>query len=293
MKRFIVLLLLFPFLLAWAPAPQEGGTTEDPSQIVVTQLHIFLQRVEDRLEVGEFYLISNTGDRTYVGREDPQTGRRVTLVFTFPPGATDAAVVEPQGERWIVDGGFADTEPIPPGAAPLEVTFTYTLPFAENMEVERTFPVTVASLAVMAMGGNIAAEGDLLTSGGVMDTARGPVRVYTAGPLDAGRAIRFRVRTEPLEMAVSPSAPTAPSSARNSVAETAIGLVALAVALVAVYVLWRPEPAGPIPPPVRPLVNAIAALDADYEAGRIGEKEYRRRREALKRQAREKIPGHL
>lgn len=286
MKRFIALLLSLPFLVAWVPAPQEGGTTEDPSQIVVTQLHIFLQREEDRLVVREFYLVNNTGSQTYIGREDPQTGRRLTLTFPFPPDAADLTVVEPQGERWVeVAEGFADTEPIPPGATPLEIVFRYALPFAEGMTVERTFPVQVASLAVMATGGDVAVDGDALTSGGVMDTARGAIRVYTAGPLDAGRLVQFRVRTEllpPAEMA--PSAPV-----RNSSLEIVVGLVALAVAVVTAWVLWRPPASGPVPAAIRSQIEAIAALDADYQAGRVGEKEYRRRREALKREAREKI----
>jgi hypothetical protein len=286
MKRFIALLLLLPFLIAWVPAPQGSNTTEDPSQIVVTQLHLFLQREEDRLVVREFYLVSNTGDQTYIGREDPQTGRRLTLAFTFPPDAADLTVVEPQGERWVaVAGGFADTEPIPPGAAPLEIVFQYTLPFAEGMTLERTFPVQVASLAVMATGGDLAAEGNMLTSGGIMDTAMGPIQVYTAGPLDAGRPIQFRVRTEPLPAAEA--APTAP--VRNPNLEIVVGLVALAVAVGAAWVLWRPPAPEPVPAAVRPQIEAIAALDADYQAGQVEEEEYRRRREALKREAREKI----
>jgi len=286
MKRFIALLLLLPFLIAWVPAPQGGNTTEDPSQIVVTQLHLFLQREEDRLVVREFYLVSNTGDQTYIGREDPQTGRRLTLAFTFPPNAADLTVVEPQGERWVaVAGGFADTEPIPPGTAPLEIVFQYTLPFAEGMTVERTFPVQVASLAVMVTGGDLVAEGDRLTSGGVMDTTMGPIQVYTAGPLDAGHPIQFRVRT-----GSSPTAGATPSApVRNPTTEIVVGLVALGVAVVAAWVLWRPPAPEPVPAAIRPQIEAIAALDADYQAGQVEEEEYRRRREALKREAREKI----
>jgi len=285
-KRFVALLLLLPFLIAWVPAPQEGGTTEDPSQIVVTQLHLFLQREEDRLVVREFYLVSNTGDQTYIGKEDPQTGRHLTLTFTFPPDAADLTVVEPQGERWVaVAGGFADTEPIPPGAAPLEIVFQYTLPFAEGMTVERTFPVQVASLAVMVTGGDLVAEGDRLTSGGVMDTTMGPIQVYTAGPLDAGHPIQFRVRT-----GSSPTAgATLSAPVRNPTTEIVVGLVALGVAVVAAWVLWRPPAPGPVPAAIRPQIEAIAALDADYQAGQVEEEEYRRRREALKREAREKI----
>lgn len=291
MKRFTVLLLLLPILLAWTPAPQEGGTTEDPSQIAVTQLHVFLRRAGDRLEVHEFYLVSNTGDQAYIGREDPQTGRRHTLTFTLPAGAADVQVLEPAEEHWArIDNGLAYTEPISPGNLSLELAFQYTLPFAEGMEVERTFPVPVTSLGVLAFGGDLAAEGNALTPGGVMDTAQGPVRVYTAGPLDAGQPVRFRVRTEPVETALAPatSAPAAQPS-RNPTVEIALGLAALAVAVVVAYVLLRPPAPGPVPASVRAQVEAIAALDEEYQQGHLGEKEYRRRREALKREARDKV----
>ncbi len=286
MKRLIVLFLLLPLLLAWAPVPQGSGTTEDPSQVVITQLHLFLRRAEDRLEVREFYLVTNTGDQTYIGREDPQTGRRLTLVFTLPTGAAGLKTVEPADEHWVKkDGGIAYAEPISPGDIPLEIVFLYTLPFVEGMEMERAFPVQVASLAVMAIGEDLAAEGSALTSGGVMDTSQGPIRVYTAGPLKAGEPVRFRVRTEPLEMAMAPAgaAPVARPS-RNPTVEVVLGLVVLAVAVVVAYILLQPPAPGPIPASVRAQIEAIAALDDDYQAGRLDEKEYRRRREALKRE---------
>ncbi len=287
MKRFVVLFLLLPFLLAWVSAPQEGGTPEDPSGIVVTQLHLFLQRTGDRLEVREFYLVSNTSDQTSIGQEDPQAGRRFTLTFPLPPDAADLEIVEPAEENWArIDGGLAYTQPIPSGDVPLEIAFRYTLPFVEGMEVERTFPVPVTSLGILALGGELAAEGSALTSGGVMDTSQGPVRVYTAGPLAAGQPVRFRVRTEPLETAIAPAGPApAAQPSRNPTAEIALGLVALAVATGVVYVLLRPPAPGPVPASIRPQIEAIAALDADYQAGQLNEQEYRRRRNALKREA--------
>lgn len=291
MKKVLVWLLFLPFLIAWAPVPQEGGTTEDPSQVVVTQLHLFLQRAGDRLEVHEFYLVSNTGDQTYIGREDPQTGRRYTLAFTLPPNAADLEILEPPEEYWIrLNGGLAYTGPISPGSPSPEIAFQYTLPFAEGMEVERTFPVQVASVGVLALGGDLAVEGTALTPGGVMETSQGPVRVYTAGPLEANQPVRFRVRTEPLEIAPAPesSAPAARPS-RNPTTEAALGLMALAVAVVVAYVLLRPPAPGPIPASVRGQIEAIAALDEDYQAGRLDEGEYRRRREALKQEAMRKI----
>lgn len=292
MKKVLLLTLLLAFLLvAWAPAPQEGGTTGDLSQIVVTQLHIFLRRSENRLEVHEFYLLSNTGEQAYVGQEDPRTGRRLVLTFALPPDAADLEIVEPADEHWVrIDGGLAYTEPISPGNLSLELAFQYTLPFTEGMEVERVFPVQVASLGILALGGDLAAEGSALTSGGVMDTSQGPVRVYTAGPLAAGEPIRFRVRTEPIETALSPAGPApATRPSRNPTAEIALGLVALGVAVVAAYVLLRPPAPGPVPASVRPQIEAIAALDEEYQAGHLDERTYRRRREALKQEALERM----
>ncbi len=206
------------------PGPQGAGRRRAPSQIVVTQLHIFLRRLEDRLEVHEFYLISNTGDQIYIGREDPRTGRRHALAFALPADAADLQVLEPAEEHWVrIDGGIACTDPISPGNLALELAFQYALPFAEGMEVERTFPVRVASLGVMVLGGNLGVESRDLTAQGVMDTGQGPIRVYTAGPLEAGQPVRFRVRTEPLEAALAPtgSASAAPPI-RNPTAEVAI-----------------------------------------------------------------------
>jgi hypothetical protein len=118
-----------------------------------------------------------------------------------------------------------------------------------------------------------------------MDTTMGPIQVYTAGPLDAGHPIQFRVRT-----GSSPTAGATPSApVRNPTTEIVVGLVALGVAVVAAWVLWRPPAPGPVPAAIRPQIEAIAALDADYQAGQVEEEEYRRRREALKREARNRM----
>ncbi|HIE37728.1 MAG TPA: hypothetical protein EYP77_01435, partial [Anaerolineae bacterium] len=47
-------------------------TTEEPTNVLVTQLHIFMTGMGDRLQVGEYYLIGNTGDRTYIGGGEPE-----------------------------------------------------------------------------------------------------------------------------------------------------------------------------------------------------------------------------
>ncbi|MEE8389170.1 MAG: hypothetical protein V3S14_00015 [Anaerolineae bacterium] len=67
--------------------------------------------------------------------------------------------------------------------------------------------------------------------------------------------------------------------------------MALATAVAVVYLLWQ-SPAHELPPPrARPLVEAIAALDASFETGQVQEGAYRKKRRSLKRQLRALLEG--
>lgn len=294
-KRRVGLILLSVILLlavAWAPAPHMGDN-QDASAIEVTQLHVFITRSESGLGIGEYYLLSNMGEQTYEGVEDPQSGRRVTVSFTLPEGAQGLRFDGPGlGERFVeVEGGFADTEPIPPGMATVEVLFTYELPYREGMQVERSFQVPVTSVVLMVVEEGLALGGGEVVSAGVLDTQMGQALSYTAGPLGVGETLAFSVVVDQSPSAIFPETPAAgsPALARNPAREAAIGLVAIAVALAVAYLLWRSPAAGPCPAEVRPMVEEIAALDADFVAGRVGEGAYHQKRDALKRRARKML----
>jgi len=282
---FLALLLA----TAWTPIPQEGDVTEDPSAILITQLHIFMTRVEDRLQVEEYYLVSNTGDQTYVGVADPETGQRATLTFALPEGAEGLSFDGPGlGERYLeLEMGFADTEPIPPGTATVEVLFRYELFYREGLCVERVFDVPVDSVVLVLPGEGLVLEGAKLTPEGTLDTQMGPALSYTSGPLAVGEPLAFTIFTIAARPQTAvPPAPVGSSPARNTAREISIVLVALAAAVVVVYLLWRSPPPGPLPAQARPLVEAIAVLDMDFAAGRVTEKVYRQKRRALKQRTR-------
>ena len=287
-KRRVGLTLLPVILLmavAWAPARQ-AGDAQDAAAIEVTQLHIFIASSEGGLAVGEYYLLSNMGEQTYEGVEDPQAGERVTVSFTLPKGAQGLRFDGPGlGERFVeMEGGFADTEPIPPGMATVEVLFTYELPYREGMQIERAFDVPVMSVVLVIAEDGLALAGDGVVSAGVLETQMGPALSYTAGPLEVGEPLVFSVVAGTTS---APVAPAASASVRNTVREVAIGLAAIVLALVAAYLLWRSPARGPCPVEARPVVEEIAALDADFKAGRVEEEPYRQKRDALKRCVRE------
>lgn len=78
--------------------------------------------------------------------------------------------------------------------------------------------------------------------------------------------------------------PSLRESNRNSGLKLMIGLVAPSLALGGAYWLWRPGRPTPMPAWARQAVATIAALDADFEAGRLAQDPYSRRRANLKRQ---------
>ena len=78
---------------------------------------------------------------------------------------------------------------------------------------------------------------------------------------------------------------------RNTTGEVAVGISALGVAGVIFYLLWQSAAPGEPSPEARPLVEEIAALDVDFEAGRVKDKLYRQKRKALKQRLRAMLSG--
>ncbi|MBN1179515.1 MAG: hypothetical protein JXD18_09900 [Anaerolineae bacterium] len=268
--------------------------TEDAADLTITQLHMFMVPMGDGFQVSEYYLVSNVGERAYVGTTDPDSGRRLTLFFTLPEGAENLRFDGlGLGERFVeVEGGFADTLPVAPGMATFEVLFTYELPFEVGMQVERPFDLPVSSVVMLVNEAGVGLQGEGIFSEGVMDTQMGMTRSYTAGPFLPGQALVFTL-VEEAAPAVSAPVSTGSSTplARNSTREIGIGLAALVAAAVAAYAIWRTPDHGPVPAAVHAQVEAIARLDADFEAGAITEKVYRKKRSALKREIRGVLTG--
>ncbi len=264
-------------------------TTDDPAAIQITQMHAFISEAGNLIQVDEYCMVGNMGDRTYVGVEDAETGQRVTLNFSLPDGAQDLRFDDVDAQDRFLEraGGFGDTEPIPPGNATVEVRYSYQLPYREGMLVERVFEAPVASVVMLVSAEGLALEGAGVVSGGAMDTQMGTALSYTAGPLAAGEPLAFAVVAQS-QTAMPPdsAASGSPSGPRNATREISIGLVALAVAAAMIFWIWQAPPPDSIPPQARPLVEAIAALDADFEAGRVKAGAYHKKRGSFKQRLR-------
>jgi hypothetical protein len=260
-------------------------TTDVRGDVGIAQLHIFVEKTGDRLQIGQYCVVANRANRTYVGSPVTSSGDRWTWSVILPDDAQNLRFETGElGARFVItDQGFADTRAIPPGNAGVEASFTYELPYSEGLGIEEAFDVPVNAAILVLPGGTIGLEGAALSSEETLETQSGPAVSYRAGPLEAGEPLSFTV--------VPREGPAAETWSVGTSDGLAVGVTALAVAGGVAYWLWRSPLPGPVPAEARSGVEAIAVLDRDFEEGHMSEKVYRKKRRALKRRLRELLSG--
>ncbi len=258
-------------------------TTEDATDIAISQLHLFVNQMGNSVQIGTYAVIGNNGNRTYIGT--PVDGVRTTWSVQLPDQAENLTFEHAElGGRFLaLEDGFADTRSLLPGDARFETSFTYELPFEETMEIAQSFDVPVRAAVLVLLkrsDGDWQLRGEDVTSESTLETQMGPALSYTAGPLGAGEPLTFSIVPSTSSGSSPPPGRTAEGRSSNGLA---LGVVALVVAGVVVALMWRAPSPGPVPTSVRPQVEAIAALDRDFEDGNVSEASYRQRRRSLKR----------
>jgi hypothetical protein len=267
--------------------------TEDSTQVKVDQAHFFIVPNVETLQIAEYYLIGNAGDRTYAGMIDALTGERITVRFSPPAGATDLTFDGPGFEGRFVGNPeqFADTRAVPPGNATIDVSYSYELPLTEDIVIEHTFEIPVSSVVMIVSGGELGLQGPALQFSGIMDTQMGPAASYTTGPLAPYETLSFTVI--PLAEQPTQGSEGAQSSPllrqRNARQELGVGIVTLLIAGVVAFQIWQAPSRIKMPEELQPLVQQIADLDVKFDEDKIEKTEYQAQRKLLKRRIRETL----
>ncbi len=270
-------------------------TDAEAAGVQIDQSHVFIVPAGDRIRIAEYYLVGNDGASTYEGA--PAEGDiATTLAFELPEGATalsfDGSAL---GERYVGDGRrFADTQPIPPGTAVVEIGFSYELPLRDEIQLTRSLDVPVASMVLLVSGDGMGLVGDGLIYTGDIETGMGTAASYVAEGLESGVALRMELTSREVAGLTAPAAPMTPMASRgerDTGIDVLVGLLAVVVAGVVVWRLWTTPAVPPLPESARAIVVEIAALDAGYEEGRIPAESYRQERERLVREALQRVPS--
>lgn len=265
-------------------------TTPDLSALQVEQMHVLFDLAEDGLETKEIYVVSNPGDRTVKGAYELEDGKSATLEFPLPSDADYIFFKPDEQDRFVkLNGGFADTYPIPPGTESTQFMVTYLVPYSGEREYTYTAPMAIAQMNFLLPDqGNLALQGAGLMGPESMSLPNGgSYQMYTYPDLKAGQTVSLTIRGKSAE----PAAGTKSVNTGIAVSAGILGLLIIGAGLI----WWRrnnevdeeeKEEATGSSSEFDRTVNEIARLDEAHERGDLDEAQYREERQALRERAR-------
>lgn len=267
-------------------------TTTDMSALTADQVHILLDYSKpDIIQVVEFYVISNPGEKTVIAG---QKGEPI-VTLSLPKGYTNLQFQDGQlGDRFLQTAdGFGDTAPVIPGNQQYQLVFAFDLPYSNNFEFAQPFSLNVSAVTFLVSEG-VRAEGQNLMDGGVQEMADGggKFQLYNAGSFKSGESLTLTISGK----AQQGAAATIPAG--GSTRSLAIGLstLGLAVLLSGFWLYMRRQNRIPEDESLKQgdietgsrdeILDAILAVDDQYNAGNISEEAYKQRRSELKEKIR-------
>ncbi len=270
-------------------------STSDTSQLSVDRLHLLFEYIEpDTLRVVEMYIISNSGDQTVVASEEGQP----VLSYSVPGGATNLQFQDGVvGERYVEQAdGFGDYAVVRPGAGQHQVIYSYDLLYKNKLDFSQPISLPVNAVIILLPEDGIRITGEQLNDMGTRDVQGSAYHMYSSDLIEAGSNFVISISGRPQ----TSGAGLALGSSRDLI----IGLLAFGVALIFsggwLYIRTRngrtdqdvldPDEerlAEQDGEDVDTSLDAILALDDQYQAGELPEKAYLERRAELKSKIKE------
>jgi hypothetical protein len=312
--RYAVMLIYNDVVYSSEPVNVTEGQTEvsveipiyesitDSSAVRIDRQHVLFGAALNGLSVAEIYILSNSGDRTIVGKAADADTQLSPLQFSFPEGATDISFNEASsGGRFVLTpAGFVDTEPLRPGVGTGQVIVTYVLPYEDGLTYSLTTLWPVAGLSFMLTSGiGLSLEGENLTPVGTQGLGGGgEVEVFSHDALEPGESVTVSLSGSLARPLIAPAGDMVPEAETVDESVTrrglALGGAALGLALMAVGVWWYRRP---VPVEMEKaqdesetsfdhLVTQIALLDEAHDRGEIHGSEYSRQRAQMVQRAR-------
>jgi len=268
-------------------------STTDPASVSVDRLHLFPEFLgEETLRISEFYIISNTGQKTLVASE---TGQPV-LEFDLPEGATNLQFQDDfSTDRFVLtEDGFGDLLPFVPGMGTYQLLYSYELPYDRNLDISQTMNLPVKAVLVAIPEDGIRIKGSNLVDGGTVEGQGGNFHVYNGQAINQG---------DMLELTISGRPSGGVSLSGGTQSGLLLGIAAFGLVLIGagawLYGRKRDqgpkfddeellaEPNGKFADRSEDVMDAILALDDLYKEGQLPEEAYLERRSELKARLKE------
>ncbi|MFZ5880604.1 MAG: c-type cytochrome [Chloroflexota bacterium] len=257
-------------------------TSEDMNALTLSQGHIFLDVLEDRVQIVEFFnLVNSTGTSILV-----PVSNDMMAIAKMPPGTTSLGYDAQQGAVSPVDapGGFA----IPPSEQSYGLVAGFEMAYDSSAEIEIPFVLGMPATSSIFVPVGVTLKGEGLVDMGQQDIGEGTIyQVYGFGPLPAGGSLT-------VQMSGRPKTDGGTETAVNAQQLVTIGAGALGLLLIGLGV-WlylrdrkrnesvdeEDEDQGEFED-ANSVLDAIIAIDDLHRAGKLPPEAYQKRRAELK-----------
>jgi len=250
-------------------------TTESDASLHIPIAHTVIDVGDGFLEITEMVLFANVGDQTYVGASSDGMAGAATVSFSLPVNATGVVPGMGISRAAVTDDHLDVNEPIVPGMQ--GVSFSYVVPFASEGTIAlRTPAYTIDSYTLLVGGRDISASCGRLTNADSVSIEGDSYLELSGSSLDP---------STPLLIELAP----ADDSGDAMWPWVLIGLMVAGGGALAAFLLTRRRRAAPIPSSGgdsdgsltqsrQRLLEEIAQLDDEFEAGRVPLDVYHRKR---------------
>lgn len=255
----------------------------DVSQITADRAHVFFEFPRsDILRVVQLYELNNPTNRIITA----SSSNGIVIDYPLPAGALNLQFQNGTlGQRYLMTrDGVGDTQPIPPGNS-TQVLFSYDLPYRGEAFFEVTIPVKTEAVNIL-----LTSEGVTLKSRDLQEIGEKVVQnkswqLFIASGVNAGSRLR-------VQMSGKPRVTTPRENEMSN--SLAVGVVSLVIVLVLIGTsIFRDmldkrtlEKEASIAHTEtidrNAILDAIIALDDQYQAGKIPASAYHERRAELK-----------
>jgi hypothetical protein len=272
-------------------------TTTDPKVLRINQTHLIIDVQPPWLAVQQIVVVENTSDHVFLGA--PLGGDHyATLQLPILPKAISIQFDDANIDSAVLRGESVLTYTLPLGPGQDQIVYSYAVPFnPPTYDVSLQLPYDTAKFGLyMADVGGTIESAQLVASAAPIGGAQGAPKFIGASTdqVVAGTTIKASLKNLPAAATSAAGTPVpgaAPAAAPKIDNNRLIGSIVLGVAAVAAlglltYPVWRRRRHARVQltdeEERAELLQAIADLDDEFEAGKIAEAEYNEERAALK-----------
>ncbi len=282
------------------PVYEGGGSVSD---ISVDRAHWVVNLNDPQIvDVGEIYILTNAGNQVFDGEESADGIRRV-IFLTVPENAINVGVEGADlGDRFLVeDNAVIDTMPMAPGQRQILIRYSLLVE-DEQVELSHSIDYPISHLNLLAPDVGLEIEAPDWDEGEAMGAQDGSYRNFTRSNVEAGEesvAVLSNINTDTMPQAPVERAPEGREivdreakpgiSGQPYFPYLLIGFALVVLIVGTILVVRRQHKTDQDSPQVQEsqresLIQQLAELDDDFEAGELSQSDYESERRILKAQ---------